>query len=513
MKNSNLCLCGLLALSGLSPVLAGGPPVVAAGPKVQTLTLEQCLGMGLKQNHKAPISQFAVAMAESQHRQALAGYWPQVNGKAGIERLSDPLNFILPGFTMPIPGQTVSIPGQTLAVTIPANAFGPGFPPSTIQMPINVPAQSLSSPAQAFQIPQENIKVLDQNLATGSLTVDLLLFDGGMRKGFREQSQGFLAMMREEARRTDLEVADSIKRMYWGAVLARQLHQLGSDTLERMEATLQLTERMYKEGAGKVMKTDYLDNQVMVESLRAMVAALEKNAVISQAALANTMGLPWDANVKPASEEIPFEPYAANLEELAGVAYEFNPDWVKLEAATRAAEGAVTTARSGHYPKLALTGELHRSWNGGFDAGLATSQNLNGWTAGIGLEIPLFDGFLTRNKVSEASARLNQLKETRFLLQEGIGLQIKDLVLGLDATIKTNQATLRAMKAAQDNRDLNTRAYQDELVETDKVIRSQLMEALMSAQNYKSRYDYVELLSRLNLVVGTEVSARLVAKR
>jgi hypothetical protein len=35
------------------------------------------------------------------------------------------------------------------------------------------------------------------------------------------------------------------------------------------------------------------------------------------------------------------------------------------------------------------------------------------------------------------------------------------------------------------------------------------MEALMSAQHYKMRYDHAELRSRLNLVVGTEVSRRL----
>jgi hypothetical protein len=37
------------------------------------------------------------------------------------------------------------------------------------------------------------------------------------------------------------------------------------------------------------------------------------------------------------------------------------------------------------------------------------------------------------------------------------------------------------------------------------VIRAQLVEALMSAQHYKTRYDHAVGLSQLNLVVGTEV--------
>jgi outer membrane protein TolC len=217
------------------------------------------------------------------------------------------------------------------------------------------------------------------------------------------------------------------------------------------------------------------------------------------------MGLDWRNSVQPSSEEIPFDPYVGTVDELVGSSYQFSPDWNKLQAGLRAAEGGLATAKSGYYPKLGLTGELHRGWNGGFDQGLATGQNLRGWTAGIGLEIPVFDGLLTRNKIAETRARMDEVKQSEFLLRDGIALQVKDCLLGLDAAIKTNQATQRAMKAAQDNRDLNTRAYQNELVETEKVIRAQLMEALMTAQNYKARYDYICALSQLSVIVGTEV--------
>jgi outer membrane protein TolC len=275
-----------------------------------------------------------------------------------------------------------------------------------------------------------------------------------------------------------------------------------------MEATLNLTERMYKEGSGKVKKTDFLDNKVMVETLRAMVAQLEKNEELAQAALANTMGLSWNTSIKPADKELPYTPCAENLDKLVSTAYQFSPDWAKVEAGIRAAEGATRTERSGYYPKLAVTGELHEWWNN-YDAGIATDANKQGWTVGVGLQIPIFNGFLTKNKIAEARARVDQTREEQFLLKEGLGLEIKDLFLSLEAAQKSYQATLDAMTAAQENRDLNTRAYQDELVETEKVIRAQLVEALMCAQHYKTRYDHLALQSQLTLVVGTEVLKKL----
>jgi outer membrane protein len=69
---------------------------------------------------------------------------------------------------------------------------------------------------------------------------------------------------------------------------------------------------------------------------------------MAQAALANTMGLPWKESIRPSAPEVPFMPYAGDLEKLVGTAYRFSPDWAKLEAAIRAAEGQLRTAKSGH---------------------------------------------------------------------------------------------------------------------------------------------------------------------
>jgi len=481
----------------------------AAAPQV--LSLDDCLRIAMEKNHTRPASRFAVAMAEAQHRQALSGYWPQVAAKAGWIHLNEAPNFIFPASTMYIPPETVNVPAGTAVVTIPANSFGTGFPPVAINMPVAVPGQSLTSPARAFSLPAQNIKMLDPDSITTSADLTWLLYDGGRRKGYREQARGAEQAAQADVRRTDLELTDSIVRLYYGAVLARQLRQVGDDTLARMEVTLQLTESLYKNGAGKVNKTDYLENEVMVETIRSAVAELAKNESLAEAALAYTMGLSWTSTVDPSDAEMPYRPFEGNLDQLVGTAYEFNPDWAKIEAGLRALNGAVATERSGYYPKIALTGELHRWWNN-YSAGVATSNNKEGWSIGLGAEIPIFNGFLTGGKVAEALARVSKLKEEKFLLQEGIGLQLRELFLGLDAASKTYQAADRARVAAEENRDLTSRAYESELVETEKVIRSQLFESLMTAQFLKARYDHVALQSQISLVVGKEIVARVNAK-
>lgn len=477
------------------------------GGFAREMTLSECLEMAMQNSRRRPASRFAVLMAEAQHRQALAAYWPQLSGKAAYQRMDESPNFLFPSITMGIPAQRFTVPAGTALVTVPAGILGP----APVQLPVTTPPQNINVPGQEYVVPAQDVKLMDPDSFVASASLTWLLYDGGMRKGYREQAKGLVDMMKVEARRTDLEIVDGVKRLYYGAVLARQLREIGSNTLARMEATLNLTETMYKEGSGKVKKTDFLDNKVMVESLRAMTAQLEKNELMAQAALANTMGLSWDSNIRPKDADLPYAPCAPNLNELVSTAYRFNPDWEKIEAGLRAAEGGVRAVRSEYYPKVALTGELHKWWNSS-DAGLATARNEEGWTAGVGMEIPIFNGFLTRNRVAEQRARVSKTREEQFLLKEGLGLQIKGVFLALNAAEKSFQATQDAMKAAEENRDLNTRAYQNELVDTEKVIRAQLMEALMSAQHYKTRYDHLALQSQLNLAVGTEVLRRLQAR-
>lgn len=458
----------------------------------------------MQRNHSRPASQFAVAMAEAQHRQALAAYWPQVNVKGGITTMDQPPNFLYPASTMYIPAQSISVPGGTANVTIPANAFGQGLPPTQIQLPVNFPGQTINTNPQMFPIPAQDIKLM--NPTTESVEGDFkwLLADGGMRRGYREQAQGAIDAARAESHRTDLDLNDSVVRLYYGSVLAHQLRQLGNDTLERMEATLRVTETLYKEGSGTVTKADYLDNKVMVDTVRAIVAPLEKNEASAEAALAYTMGLSWKSSVEPADQEVPYQPYSGNLDELVSTAYAFNPDWKKIEAGLVAYEGERKTAVSGHYPKLALTGDLHRWWND-HNGGVSTAENRAGWTVGAGVEIPVFDGFLTSARVAEAHAKINKLKEEQLLLKEGIGLQIRDLFLGLAASEKTYKASFDAMQAAKDDRDLTTRAYESGLVATERVIRVQLQEALVSAGFYKAVYEHRALQSNIDLVVGKEI--------
>jgi len=499
----------VILMAAMTMVLAAGSGLANAETtaKNEHLSLQECLKIARDKNHTRPASHFAVVLAEAQHRQALAGYWPQLSAKGGVEVMEHAPAFIFPASQYQIPSMTLTTPASTAQIVIPAGMLGN---PTDMKLTVEVPSETITTPASAFNVPAQNVKLMDQRTESISGEAKWLLWDGGMRRGYADQAKAGVDVAKIAEKRTDLELNESVTRIYWGAVLAHQLATLGHDTLEQMETTLKITESLYKDGSGTVTKADYLDNKVMVETIRGMVATLEQNESTAQAALAYTMGLGWQDTVTPTDEEVPFEPSTVKLDELVGEAYQFNPDWKSLEAGISAIEGERKTAMSGYAPKFALTGSLHRYWNG-YGKGLAISPNTQGWTIGAGVEIPIFDGFLTAGKVAEAQAKLRKMQEEKILLKEGLGLQLRTLFLRLDAAEKAYAAGKEARNAAEEDDDLTTRGYATGLLTTEKVVRAQLQKALVTASFYRAVYEHKSLEGEIDLAVGHQVSAALTA--
>ena len=91
------------------------------------------------------------------------------------------------------------------------------------------------------------------------------------------------------------------------------------------------------------------------------------------------------------------------------------------------------------------------------------------------------------------------------MLQEGLALQVKDAFLQVGRAQAQVKAMEDAVKAARENRELNIRAYQDELVETKDVIEAQMMEFFINGQHLKSLFDNAASQSDVEFIIGKRI--------
>ena len=449
----------------------GYGPVLAS----KTLTRDQCVEIALEQNRKRRISKLAVETAEYQHKQALSSFWPQITAETAYTQQDEDVNFIFPSstysYSIPIPGLG-TIAGQTT-------------------------------------VPEQHVTVMDRESVTTRLNMMYPIFTGGLRSNSAKAAKSNVQAARQALRRTELELVRDVQRMYYGAVLSRRLADIGEETLVRLNTTSDLTERLYQGGSGSVTKLDYLRSKVVLESVRSIVERLTSNVELAQAALANTMGLKWDQSVIPSENTIPFVEMDADLGHLVAGAYRFNPDWKRLAAGLDAAKAMVNKERAGHWPKVALNGTLWR-WDNNLDnSGMATKENEAGWNIGLGLQMPIFSGFMTTHKINEAKARLRTLENQQILLKEGLALQVKHGLIRVKRSREIRSATLKAATHAREHRELAVRAYMNELVTTEVVIESQVVEALTRAKAEMAQYENAASRFEIDFVVGQEMKKLL----
>jgi outer membrane protein len=512
LKSRTIAVCLVVGgVAGVSAQPAPTPVGTSARTAVAPLTpapseqldLARCVTLALKNSHRIKAAESSIDIARARHGQALSSRYPDIWARLAATRLDDDPNFIFPASTIAVPASVIETP--PMVVTLPANAFGPGFPPANVPLP--VPGSTIPIPAQTFQVPEQHVTLMDRTMLTGSLSAVYALYTGGLASSRVAQAKAGIEVARQERRQTDAEVVYDVTRTYYGLVLARTLRTVAQETLVRMEATLDLTESLYKTGSGRVKKTDYLRHKAMVDTIRSMVAEFEAQEQTARAALATVVE--WDSpnDIDVADRDLPGSTDPVAIESLVERAQATSPPIAQVQAGLLALKADVRAAKAGHLPRVGLFANVNLVGNS-YDAGIVTPDNKTMWSVGVGVDVPVFQGFRVTGAVREAQASQKKLEQQLVSLRSGVSLEITRTGIAITKALAQQQSTRAAFQAATENRELNVRAYQDDLVETKDVIESQLMEALLAAQHYRVLYDLADARAKLNLLVGQAAPAR-----
>ncbi|MDD2881367.1 MAG: TolC family protein [Rhodoferax sp.] len=466
----------------------------SAVERLDQLTLEQATKLAL-QNHRAlRVSQASLDMAVAQYQQAMAAFRPHVNLEAGFQRADQDRTFTFAG--------AIQTPAMDISSAL-GGVLGPviaGLPPATQQQFGMAFAQGGATiPGQTIPMNVE-VKMFDRDVTKAAVNLSYPIYTGGKKEAVTAMAQKGVELARQDSRKTELEVVRDVTKYYHGAQFAQQMAQLASDTLARFQVLDELTGQLYQNASLKVKKTDFLRSKTTTALVRSTVQEANYGSTLTRDALANAMGLPPNSQLSlaPALAAPGFD---GQLESLISDAMTFNPDKQRLELAIEVMQHKIADAKSAYLPMVGLDASIYQVWNG-YKSGLFNDANRTGWTIGVGLKWSLFDGGLTRANVNEALAGKAKLEAQRGLLDEGLALQIKDDVMRIQRSLTQVDDSAKAQGFAEENRKLNVRAYQEEMVETKDVIEAQLLESFATASLYRAHHDLRDALTDLDFQVG-----------
>ncbi|MBK7104872.1 MAG: TolC family protein [Ignavibacteriae bacterium] len=433
------------------------------------LDLETCISHALKNHPMNSVNKNSIGISESQLNQANSAYFPQINLTASISTMDESPNFI--------------------------------FPASTFDIPLEIPGLEFGG----IEIPEQNIKLFDKTMIMGSLDLVYPLYTGGYVSSLIGQAESALLLAQEEARKNELQIISDVKKRFYAVYLLQQLTEIGEESLARLETTLELTENLYLNGSGTVSKTDFLKNKILVDNVRSINFSFKHNLELAKSALLNSMGENLKYNVSVTKDSLQNKNMILDFDELLSTAYQNNPTWKTLEIAQLIFENKVDEAYSGHLPKVGLMGSLSVIENS-YKYGLVSNRNKFNWTVGVGVQLPIFNGFRTSSEVDEANYKLEKIKSQKKLLENGLEILVKKNLVEFTSASDQLLSLKSAMISATENCELNDRAYQSELVELKDLLEAQLFEAIMKVQFYKAQFTYYESLAELEFTIGKNIN-------
>jgi len=467
MKNSTI-YCLLLFLYLNSSVLAVKIDHSDSLKNNYNLSLEECLKFAHEFNNSLTSAEYGLEIAESQLGQANSAYYPTLDIEVLATIMDEDPIYLMEGFDLDIPPIIMG------------------------QLQLNIPT---------IHVPDQTQTLMDNKNLSASVNLLYPLYTGGKISSLVDQGKLGVEVAKEQIRKTNLQVNYDVSKLYFAAVLTRNLVQIATDALARMEATLELTESVYKNGSLKVTKIDYLKNKMFVENLRNILAQVEAKQAVVLAALKKEIGLKWDAELDIVEEQIPFSFNPLEKKILIEEALVSNPDLAMAEHGVNFLNYKIEEMESGHYPTVFLFGKFNQIFNS-YDYGVVNKQNKTAFLLGLGVQFPIFRGFLISNQVEEAEARYNKMLEDRELYRDGITLKIQDLFFKITKAREQVKATEDAMNTAIENRELNERAYYADMVGVEDLIEAQIFESIMSANYNKTLFDHIEATFELDYFLG-----------
>ena len=293
----------------------------------------------------------------------------------------------------------------------------------------------------------------------------MTLYNFGKREGTVQAARETLGAVQQDYATTVQDTALAIKTAYYTYLASQAFVNVAKGTVRNRELLVRQARGFFE--VGTRAKIDVARAEANLYNAQAGLIQAENAVKISWVTLRNAMGSPRLPE-QPVAEDGPEVELSMNLAGARNIAYETRTELKSFEAQRRASDQLIATARRGHLPDLnfdASYGRRHQSdevqrLSSGDNRNLNTFPLQPAWAVGLVLNIPIFDGFRTTQRVEETLHNYYNVKAQEEDRRQLIALEVEQSYLRVVETQERIKATESAALAAKENLDLAQGRYQ-----------------------------------------------------
>jgi outer membrane protein len=246
-------------------------------------------------------------------------------------------------------------------------------------------------------------------------------------------------------RGTETEVAMQARLDYITAVRDHENTRVTGELLKQTEERLRVSREEL--AAGRVARFNVLRDEAELANVVQMDTMARNQAEMALVALKTTLGVDLSSPIS-VSESLPYEATTVSVADGVRQAQESNPDVQAAQKQVEAAEAEVRMAYGRYLPDVSLTWMYDWQRTRNRDEAYASP---NGYSGGIVLTIPLFDGFMRENAVGTARAKLDKARELEMQARQQVAKEVNQAALMLAAAERNVEASRKGVEQAEEN--------------------------------------------------------------
>jgi outer membrane protein len=431
-----------------------GLPVAPAGSDRRSLTIEECVGIGLTYSKSLYGSLMNVREADARVGEATAKRLPSLKLQASYTRLSP-------------------VPPYVLEVNIP---------------PL---------PYMSFTI-SPSIR----NSTNLQLTLQQPLFTGFALESLSRAARFSARAAQQTYNRDRNELVYGIQSAYWTLVRASELKKLLDENVGMIQAHHEDVRRLFEQGLAK--NNDVLKVQVQLASTRVSQLEATNGVTLSMMALDSLLGLPLETEIDPTSRP---ESTAAALTEAQAMveqALRERPEMKAVADQIEAAKAGLRAARSGRYPQVFLVGNYYYSNPNPRVMPVEAVFN-DTWDVSLALSFDLWNNRSTTFQTRQARARLEQAKAGQAQLRDGIVLDVRKSQYDLQQARQKIDLAEEAVRQAEENYRITHERFKAGLTTNSELLDAEVFLLQTKVSRTEARIEFKLAGARLTKSLGLEI--------
>jgi outer membrane protein TolC len=274
--------------------------------------------------------------------------------------------------------------------------------------------------------------------------------------------------------------------------------EVAAETVKQFELHLKQAKGFFE--AGVKPKYDVTKAEVDLSSAKLLQIQVENNLRLARVVLNNAMGLPTAPEYRT-EDTLTFAPFTLPFEQALPMALSNRPDLKALMLKQRMAQQSIELARKGDSPTLSGNGGA--AYNGDID----TMDE--GWSAGVALTIPIFNGHLTRHQVGEAQANADVLAANVTSLQQTIYKEVEQNYLNLHEAEERINVTKLSVQQAEENSRIASGRYSAGVGSPIEVTDADILLVRAKADQIQALYDYRLAQTSIEQAIGAAAGESL----